>query len=568
MNKTTSQVVQDQPFDQTADYGWYRGKDRKNQRPNTIKRLHPDLSAPFQDARAFRHHIQRVIGLQHPHLLRVLDAGMEENQAWLALPEITDASLESILETDGPLPGDFSLQIFEVLADALHVGWSRKQLVHGDLQNRHIRLNEAGHILLDHLGLEQLLNPDFPEPDPRNDMPALAAMLRSWIDNDASMLLPAFITLIEDMAHPTPEQRPTDWQEVLRRYRLIYCAIEDPLLFPAYQTHPAQPPWPTTQPKLTWQIPTGAFAVAIIIAALSLLHIVQQRRHLNELFVEAEAFEMANEGAYTQQIASYQSVIDHAPQSQTATRASERADNIRLQLADAKNKVMAKLDQKVAPALSDGDFAEAAYIYRSYKGAYQEETKTDRYERVTIVKKITAEINTSAEKVSHQLVESSSPEETLQIFLGVPPALSKNLGSHALVYHTRAIQKLQIRYVLVLEWIIKTNDGAIRAQANDALEKAQKGILADKDDPALSPLVKGVIDWAHQEKASLRTAAIEAAQASRQSRQIASNRMQRTRPAQPAKVPRVPSYGEHTDFDALLGDLLGDDARSKDAPRD
>ena len=71
----------------------YLAKDTKHHRPVALKVLHPELAASLGPER-FRREITFAAGLQHPHVLTVLDSGeTADGQLWFTMPFVEGESL-------------------------------------------------------------------------------------------------------------------------------------------------------------------------------------------------------------------------------------------------------------------------------------------------------------------------------------------------------------------------------------------------------------------------------------------------------------------------------------------
>jgi eukaryotic-like serine/threonine-protein kinase len=66
----------------------YLAQDTKHGRRVALKVLHPDLASSLGPAR-FRQEITLAAGLQHPHILTVLDSGeTASGQLWFTMPYV------------------------------------------------------------------------------------------------------------------------------------------------------------------------------------------------------------------------------------------------------------------------------------------------------------------------------------------------------------------------------------------------------------------------------------------------------------------------------------------------
>src|ERR1700694_5330966 len=88
----------------------YLARDLKHDRPVALKVLHPELAATLGPER-FQREIRFVAGLQHPHILTVLDSGEAGGQLWFTMPFVEGESLRDRLNRERQLPLEAALQI-------------------------------------------------------------------------------------------------------------------------------------------------------------------------------------------------------------------------------------------------------------------------------------------------------------------------------------------------------------------------------------------------------------------------------------------------------------------------
>ena len=96
----------------------YLARDLKHGRPVALKVLRPELAATLGSDR-FRREIHLAAGLQHPHILTVLDSGESAGQLWFTMPYVQGETLRGRLRREGQLPFDDALRIAREAAAAL-----------------------------------------------------------------------------------------------------------------------------------------------------------------------------------------------------------------------------------------------------------------------------------------------------------------------------------------------------------------------------------------------------------------------------------------------------------------
>ena len=86
----------------------YLARDLRHDRHVAIKVLDPELASVLGPDRFVRE-VQTVAGLQHPHVLPLLDSGAEQGQFYSVTPYVEGESLRQRLTAEHQLPQDLSL---------------------------------------------------------------------------------------------------------------------------------------------------------------------------------------------------------------------------------------------------------------------------------------------------------------------------------------------------------------------------------------------------------------------------------------------------------------------------
>src|SRR5881296_1462485 len=128
----------------------YVARDLKHDRRVALKVLHSELAATVGPER-FQREIKLAAGLQHPHILTVLDSGEAAGQLWYTMPFVEGESLRERLTRERQLTLDDALQITREVADAL--GYAHSQgIIHRDIKPENILLSR-GHALVADFGV-------------------------------------------------------------------------------------------------------------------------------------------------------------------------------------------------------------------------------------------------------------------------------------------------------------------------------------------------------------------------------------------------------------------------------
>jgi len=123
-----------------------------------IKLLHADLASPLKSAE-FLQEAQFLFDLKHPHILPVLDVGInEKNIPYLVLEYCPNGSLKQYLQQQhgGPLPLKEAVNMLTRIGKALHHA-HQHNIVHRDLKPANILFNAKGEPVLTDFGIAVLL---------------------------------------------------------------------------------------------------------------------------------------------------------------------------------------------------------------------------------------------------------------------------------------------------------------------------------------------------------------------------------------------------------------------------
>jgi eukaryotic-like serine/threonine-protein kinase len=136
----------------------YLARDTKHHRPVALKVLHPELAASLGPER-FRREITFAAGLQHPHVLTVLDSGeTADGQLWFTMPYVEGESLRARLTRERQLPVEEAVRITREVGGALDFA-HRRGVIHRDIKPENILLTTDGQALVADFGIARALGP-------------------------------------------------------------------------------------------------------------------------------------------------------------------------------------------------------------------------------------------------------------------------------------------------------------------------------------------------------------------------------------------------------------------------
>jgi tetratricopeptide (TPR) repeat protein len=133
----------------------YLAEDQKHHRRVAVKVLRPDLAATLGPARFLRE-IEIAAGLQHPHVLPLLDSGEADGFLYYVMPFIEGESLRDRLTRQGELPVTETVRLLRDVADALSYAHARG-VVHRDIKPDNVMI--AGrHALVTDFGVAKAVS--------------------------------------------------------------------------------------------------------------------------------------------------------------------------------------------------------------------------------------------------------------------------------------------------------------------------------------------------------------------------------------------------------------------------
>jgi tetratricopeptide (TPR) repeat protein len=125
-------------------------RDLKHDRPVALKVLRPELAQALGPERFLRE-VRITAGLNHPHILPLLDSGEADGVLYYVMPYVDGESLRDRLDREKQLPLEDALRIACEVADALNYAHSH-DVVHRDVKPENILL-ESGHAVVADFGI-------------------------------------------------------------------------------------------------------------------------------------------------------------------------------------------------------------------------------------------------------------------------------------------------------------------------------------------------------------------------------------------------------------------------------
>lgn len=259
----------------------YRATDVRLERSVALKLLHPHLAEDPLLVERFRTEAITAAGFSHPHIVGVLDTGVDGSTAYLAMELVRGHTLRQLLRDQGRLAPRQALALLDAIVEGLSAAHTAG-LVHRDIKPENVLLSDSGQIKVADFGLARAatnqtstgnligtvayVSPELvtgAPADARSDIYALGIMAYEMLTGRQpfvadtpiavayqhvtgevpapSGVLPGLATdldeLVEFCTRRDPEDRPQDAEALLGEIRQIRRTLTDDQL-----DHPAVEP--------------------------------------------------------------------------------------------------------------------------------------------------------------------------------------------------------------------------------------------------------------------------------------------------------------------------------------
>ena len=277
----------------------YLAHDLKHDREVALKLLRPELGAVL-GADRFLAEIRISAGLDHPHILTLIDSGTAEGLLYYVMPYVRGETLRQRLTREKQLAIDEALRIAKQVASALDYA-HRKGVIHRDIKPENILLQEGEAVLADFgialavreaggnrltetglsLGTPQYMSPEQATGDraldARSDVYSLAAVLYEMLTGEP----PVTGATAQAMIAKLMTERPTRVRAVRDTVpQVVDAAISKALSkVPAdrYDTAAAfsdalhaSPVTTTAASRIPWALGAAGLIIATVAVAVSL----------------------------------------------------------------------------------------------------------------------------------------------------------------------------------------------------------------------------------------------------------------------------------------------------------
>jgi len=184
----------------------------------------------FNEARA-------AAALTHPNIVQAYDAGVTEgNVYYFAMEYVEGETLEDRVQREGFLEPPTAIRMALDIAEALDYGWQHHRLTHGDIKPENIMLDKHGQTKLADFGLAKVAGQDFQSSSlmltPLYAPPEV--IQGQHVSGDCRADIYSFGATLYHMLAGTPPFAGTNPDEVMQRQ------VSEPIT-PLYKTNPSVP---------------------------------------------------------------------------------------------------------------------------------------------------------------------------------------------------------------------------------------------------------------------------------------------------------------------------------------
>jgi serine/threonine protein kinase len=136
-------------------------QDLKLRRAVAVKLLRSDLLGDTHARARFQREIETAVAVEHPHVVPVYDAGIEDGEFYIAMRYVAGDDLDRIIKRGGPLSEERAMRLLGQIASALFAVHARG-LVHRDVKPANVLIWHEGeldeHAMLTDFGIAKALD--------------------------------------------------------------------------------------------------------------------------------------------------------------------------------------------------------------------------------------------------------------------------------------------------------------------------------------------------------------------------------------------------------------------------
>lgn len=142
----------------------YRARQSRIDRDVAIKLIIPPYSKHPKLVKRFEDEARAVARMQHPHILPVLDVGVQDDQPFMVMTYVSGGTLTRRIATSGGMPLTEVVCIASEIAEALDYAHAQG-IIHRDVKPGNVLLDAQGHAYLADFGVALLISGKSAEQD-------------------------------------------------------------------------------------------------------------------------------------------------------------------------------------------------------------------------------------------------------------------------------------------------------------------------------------------------------------------------------------------------------------------
>jgi predicted Ser/Thr protein kinase len=134
----------------------FRARDRLLDRHVALKVLHAQYAGDEEYVERFRHEARAVAQLSHPHIVTVIDRGVDGRRQFIVFEYVDGENLKDLVRRSGRLPVRRAVELAYAVADGLAFAHAQG-LVHRDVKPQNVLLDDEGEVKVTDFGIARSL---------------------------------------------------------------------------------------------------------------------------------------------------------------------------------------------------------------------------------------------------------------------------------------------------------------------------------------------------------------------------------------------------------------------------
>ncbi len=134
----------------------YKARDLVLDREVALKIMAPEIRDNQEIAAKFVGEARALAALNHPNIVTVYDQGHDQGEMFIVMEFVEGITLDSLLETNGPLPASQAVELIDQLCAGMAYAHS-KRIIHRDIKPSNVFLSTAGMVKIGDFGLAKAM---------------------------------------------------------------------------------------------------------------------------------------------------------------------------------------------------------------------------------------------------------------------------------------------------------------------------------------------------------------------------------------------------------------------------